>query len=65
MGRRRVLEEEETGEKRGGAAKKTWKQILRFLSAYLQVVMNILKDGCVQDLVYLDEPTVSYLVGQL
>jgi len=26
-----------------GVAERTWKQMLRFLSAHLQVVMNILK----------------------
>jgi len=43
MGRRKVLEAEETGARRREAAERTWRQMLRFLSAHLQVVMNILK----------------------
>jgi len=33
--------------------KRTWRLILTFYSVYLQVVMNILKDGCVQGFVCL------------
>jgi len=44
MGRRKVLgkwRRLELGE--GVAAEKTWRPMLRFLSAHLQVVMNVLK----------------------
>lgn len=47
------------GEERRGAAQITWRQMLRFLSIHLQVVMNILRVVYIQDFVYLDEPTVS------
>jgi len=43
VGGRKVLEEEETGVRGEGAVKRTWQLMLRFLSAHLQVVMNILK----------------------
>jgi len=41
MNRRKVLERGEVWSKRGGSSRGTWRQMLRFLSAHLQVVMNI------------------------
>jgi len=54
---RREDEEERGGEdwskEREEAPERTWRWILRFLSAYLQFVMNIFRDGCVQGFVCL------------
>lgn len=48
---------EETGARDRESVQRTWRQIVRFLSAHLKVVMNILRDGCVQEFVCLDEQT--------
>jgi len=42
MGGRKILERRRL-EQEGEAAERTWRRMLRFLSAHLQVVMNVLK----------------------
>jgi len=52
MGGRKVLERRRL-EEAGETAERTWRLMLRFLPASLQVVINFLKDGCVLGFVCL------------
>jgi len=56
-------EEEETGTKRE-AAERTWKLMLRFLSAPLQVVMNVLKGWMCTGLCMSRWAIISYQLDQ-
>jgi len=56
--RERRLEEAEE------AAERTWRMILRFLSAHLQVVMNILKGWICTGLCMSRWATISYQLDQ-
>jgi len=46
------------------AARRTWRQMLRFLSAHLQVVMNILKGWMCTEFCMSRWATISYQMDQ-
>jgi len=62
-GEREVLEEE-TGERKRGAAERAWRLMLKFLSAHLQVVMNILKGWMCTGLCMSRWAIISYQLDQ-